>query len=113
MSILQNEADIYRVLSEQMQSQLGKELKQLILFGSRARGTALEDSDYDCLIVVDHLSDSLKDKVDEITGNLLYDYGILISAIPVTQERFNNTPFNPLFMNIRREGQTLWPTPKH
>jgi len=105
----QTESEIYRVLLAQLKSHLGKELRQVILFGSRARGTASEESDYDCLIIVDHLSDEVKDQMDEVCGNMLYDYDVLISAIPVTQERFENSPYNPLFMRIRQEGLTIWP----
>ncbi len=113
MNSIQNQSDIFQQFSKQIQTLLGKELKQVILFGSRARGTASEDSDYDCLVVVEHLSNAVKNEIDEIMGSLLYDYGILLSAILVTEERFEKSLFNPLFINIRKEGQTLWPNPNN
>ncbi|MCB0226825.1 MAG: nucleotidyltransferase domain-containing protein [Anaerolineae bacterium] len=38
-----------------MHQQLGSHLKQVILFGSRARGDFTPDSDYDCLVFVEVL----------------------------------------------------------
>ena len=37
-----------------LRQRLGPHLRQLLLFGSRARGDAQAGSDYDMLVVVDH-----------------------------------------------------------
>lgn len=46
----QNE-QILKLFKQKMSSYLGDHLKQVILFGSRARGDNSIDSDYDCLAV--------------------------------------------------------------
>ena len=42
--------------SEQAYKQLSPHLKKIILFGSRARGDHNSESDYDCLIILDEVS---------------------------------------------------------
>lgn len=44
----------------------GDRIRELVLFGSRARGDAHEDSDVDVLVVVDGLSDWEKREVSDI-----------------------------------------------
>ncbi|HWP47204.1 MAG TPA: nucleotidyltransferase domain-containing protein [Candidatus Limnocylindrales bacterium] len=53
---------------------VGDRLKQVILFGSRARGDHAPDSDYDCLVVLDEVSPEVKNSIDEIAGEFLYRY---------------------------------------
>ena len=91
----------------EMQEQLGAQLKQVILFGSRARGDFAFDSDYDCLAIVDEPVSNVKDTIDEIAGDLLFEYNAVLSVFPVSEEAYRQRVYNPLFMNIRREGIEL------
>ena len=59
----QDEALQYFV--RQIREQLENHLKQVILFGSRARGEDVPGSDYDCLIIVDEVTKAIKDIIDE------------------------------------------------
>ncbi|MFH0925813.1 MAG: nucleotidyltransferase domain-containing protein [bacterium] len=93
---------VYRI-----REQLGDHLKQIILFGSRARGDEVESSDYDCLVVVHDVSSTIKDIIDEAAGDTLYQYDAVISAIIITEEKFQHSIYNPLLMNIAREGVAL------
>jgi predicted nucleotidyltransferase len=59
-------------------------VEKLILFGSRARGQAHEDSDYDVAVVVRDLSD--RAHVRRILSDLAYDHilsGFFIRPIPL------------------------------
>jgi predicted nucleotidyltransferase len=76
----------------------------LILFGSRARGDYSPDSDYDCLVIVDEVTSWMKDRIDEIAAHFLLEYGVIIAMIPVTQAMYQQQLYEPLFMNVRREG---------
>jgi hypothetical protein len=58
-------------------------VEKVILFGSRARGQARQDSDYDIAVVVRDLSD--RRRVRRILSDLAYDYilsGFFIRPIP-------------------------------
>jgi len=63
--------DALQRFMQQIREQLGNHLKQVILFGSRARGEDVPGSDYDCLIIVDEVTKALKDIIDEVAGEAL------------------------------------------
>ena len=92
---------------QEIRQSLIENLKHIILFGSRARGDNSSDADYDCLIVVDNITPYIKDTVDEISGNTLYKYNAVFSAFVISEEKYHNQIFNPLLINIRREGISL------
>ncbi len=52
---LRNENQILQELMDSCKNTIGKNLKAVILFGSRASGTAKKYSDYDVLIIADDL----------------------------------------------------------
>ncbi len=85
----------------------GEHLKNIILFGSRARGDYEATSDYDCLLVFDDVTPGLTDSVDDIAADFLYRYNAVISAFPVSEARYKKHKYNPLYMNIRNDGIAL------
>lgn len=91
----------------QIREQLEYQLKQVILFGSRARGEDTSGSDYDCLIIVDEVSKSVKDIIDEVSGEVLYQFNVVISALLISEEKHNRQIYSPLLMNIDKEGVVL------
>lgn len=67
-----------------LRQRLGTHLRQILLFGSRARGDAQDGSDYDMLVVVDHRTPKLRGETEWQQGQEL-----------------------PLARNIAREGVQL------
>jgi len=53
-STIQNDP-VLRFIKAAVTQALGARLRQVLLFGSRARGDAAADSDYDLLVVVDRV----------------------------------------------------------
>lgn len=80
-----------------------------MLFGSRARGDAREDSDWDILILID------KDRVgnndfDEIAYPLVelgWTIGECISPVMYTWKDWLKYSFSPFFHNVKKEGVEL------
>ncbi|MCC6545473.1 MAG: nucleotidyltransferase domain-containing protein [Nitrospirae bacterium] len=101
------EDDALDYFVRRIREQLGIRLKRVILFGSRARGDEAFASDYDCLVVVDEASAEVKDIIDAVAGDTLYEYNAVFSAFPVSQEKLNHEKYNPLLINISKEGITL------
>ncbi|HLP48731.1 MAG TPA: nucleotidyltransferase domain-containing protein [Candidatus Kapabacteria bacterium] len=102
--------NVDRILKEfisEIHQRFGDHLKNIILFGSRARGDHLLDSDYDCLLIFDNVSPLLIDSIDDITADFIYKYNVIISAFPVSEKNYKKQSFNPLFMNIRQDGISL------
>jgi uncharacterized protein (UPF0332 family)/predicted nucleotidyltransferase len=100
------------IFVREIREQLGDRLKQIILFGSRARGDYASDSDYDCLVVFDEVSPEVKDSIDEIAGELLYRYDTVFSIFPILEKKYHQQTYDPLLMNVRREGIVLWMSEK-
>ncbi|WP_054840311.1 nucleotidyltransferase domain-containing protein [Thermococcus sp. JCM 11816] len=101
---------IAKEFAEEVKNSLGDLVKDVILFGSVARGGDYrEESDIDVLIVVDADPWEIQKKVSELVVMYLLEYGTYISVKVVSVEEFEfmkniNTAF---YTNIRREGVSL------
>lgn len=94
-------------LAEKFQQELSDafdEQVKVILFGSQARGDAVEDSDIDVLVLLPDLEKSTLDKVLEIAWEVGFEAGKVISVIPATQEEMALLSASPFFQAIQREG---------
>jgi predicted nucleotidyltransferase len=82
-----------------------KRLKDIILYGSWARGTATDDSDIDLAIVLEGdvgIGREIDRMIDIVTDlNLKYD--VLLSVYPVSEKDYAAVN-SPLMLNIRKEG---------
>jgi predicted nucleotidyltransferase len=83
------------------------EVKKVILYGSRARGDFEEWSDYDIIVLVSIKNKNIESQIDNTAWNI--NYKRLVSIVPVicTESKFRKEKYEPLFMNIRREGIIL------
>jgi uncharacterized protein len=80
---------------------------EIIMFGSRARGDAREDSDWDLFIIVDGKVDlERKHKLNSKLFQVDLDYEVTIS--PFLKSKIDwETPFyqaSPLWYNVSEEG---------
>ncbi len=82
----------------------GNRIERIVLFGSRARGDAGEDSDYDVAIFLKDLADRWReiDRLVEIETDILLETGAVINALPFQAEAYCER--TPLMHEIRREG---------
>ena len=82
---------------------------EVILFGSRARGDARDDSDWDVLILLDKESITSQD-IDDYTyplRELGWIYNQCINAILYTKKDWNKGISSPLRQNVIEEGIRL------
>jgi len=97
------------IIKEEIESK-GLKVIKIILFGSRARGDAKEDSDWDFLVVVDKKL-SFNQKWDIIINikrglaKLKIPNDIIINSIEEFEERKNNVGYITYY--AVREGKTL------
>ncbi|BBU61827.1 hypothetical protein MSC49_17620 [Methylosinus sp. C49] len=85
----------------------GPRLERVVLFGSRARGDARPDSDYDVAIFLTDM-ESLGREVEtiaEIETDILYDTGAVINALPFIAAAYREP--TALRAILRNEGITL------
>lgn len=80
---------------------------ELILYGSRARGDAAHDSDYDLLIVSDGPSTlGQEDLFRRRLYSIELDTGAVLTVILVSRDDWNSALYDtmPFYRNIKREG---------
>ena len=93
--------------AREVRKRLGPHARQIILFGSQARGDATERSDYDFVVVVDNLTRELEDLVLNSGCGLLEDQGELCAALVYDSRQWADVLQSPLGWNIDREGIRL------
>ena len=99
---------IIQGMNESIISSLGSRLKKVLLYWSVARGDSTAESDIDCILIVDDIDTQITDAIDEFSAKMLINYGAVFSIIPVKEDNFDNFKYNPLFINVNRDGIVLW-----
>jgi len=92
----------YRAALEKV---LGDDLHAIILYGSQARGDAVEGSDIDVLCVMKRPVDygELILRTSNITAEISLKYDVVLSRSFARLDDFK-TRQTPFLMNVRREG---------
>ena len=90
-----------------LQEIYGSRLNRVVLFGSRARGDAQPQSDYDVAVFLNDFHDrwSEMDRLVPVVTDILYDEGAFIHAMPYRAGA--ETERTPLMHEIRREGRDV------
>lgn len=101
-----------RPILEELELELRKiykgRFKNLILYGSHARGKATEDSDIDVVAVIEGIKNPVTElgKLSGIISQISLKYDTLISLYPISTEDFENRN-SPLLLNVRKKGVPL------
>jgi uncharacterized protein len=90
-----------------LRNKLGRKLKQVILFGSQARGDAREGSDYDLVVVLDERTRDAREVVLDAGVEMLNRYDQLFAALIYGEDEWRATKRFPLGWNIEHEGVVL------
>jgi predicted nucleotidyltransferase len=83
---------------------------EIILYGSRSRGDALVESDWDFLILVDgSIDDERIDRVRHRLYEIEWESGEVISSIIRDREEWNSALYQamPFHKRVQREGMRL------
>ncbi len=86
MTLLAGEKAALATFSAEVRARFGARLRELALFGSRARGEGDEDSDVDVLVVVDDLTGAEARAVAFAAGDALTDHDVILSPFVVSTE---------------------------
>jgi predicted nucleotidyltransferase len=107
-NLTEKEKQAVKELIDELKKLYGDNLSRVILYGSKARGDATEDSDIDILVVLKKIQNfSLeRKKVKEISWRLSYKYDLLLSIIIRSEQEYMRKD-TPLLMNIEKEGIVL------
>jgi uncharacterized protein len=90
-----------------LDSLYGNRLERVVLFGSRARGDARADSDYDVAVFLEDLENRWleSDRIALVASNIMTEIGQVIHAMPYRAGSYQE--LTPLMHELRREGIDL------
>ena len=82
---------------------------EIILFGSRARGDARPDSDWDILILVDRekINIDYYNKIAYPLFDLGWEFDTYISPKLYTKNEWRKRSFTPFYKNVKADGIIL------
>jgi predicted nucleotidyltransferase len=85
----------------------GARLERVVLYGSRARGDARPDSDYDVAVFLRDMPDRAWElnRLADLATDVLYDAGGVVHAMPYRAGAYNER--TPLMHEIRADGVDL------
>lgn len=98
---------LLRRLKAALQDMYGDRIDRVVLFGSRARGEAHADSDYDIAVFLKDLTDAWKERfrLAGLRVDLLDETGAFVDAKPYSTTSYQDR--TPLMHEIRRDGLDL------
>jgi len=96
---------ILKETRNELQKIYSDRLKEIILFGSYARGDFMDNSDIDIILLLEGVKDisTEREKYLPITGRLSLKYDTVISVIPFDFQVFHQKRI-PLILNVNKEG---------
>jgi predicted nucleotidyltransferase len=85
----------------------GDRIERVVLFGSRARGDAGKDSDYDVAVFLRHMTDRFAEmnRLADLSTQILDETGEFIHAMPYPAGSYNER--TPLMLEVRAVGVDL------
>jgi predicted nucleotidyltransferase len=105
--MMKHKRTIIKELKSALVAQFGEDIKDVILFGSRATGKAHKDSDYDVLIILNNDYDwEYRCRITEVVYDLELKYDIFIDKKIISENELHRTikGKHPLYQDAVQEG---------
>jgi len=100
--------DKARVIAERFKNLASERLKvhEVMVFGSRARGDASDDSDLDIFIVVDFLDHAVEKFISDCAWTAGFENDIVVVPVAISKDRLTESPLKAsvFIRNVYREG---------
>ena len=102
--LTENEKKAVEALKQELKGRF--DLKDMRLFGSKARGEAGPDSDVDIMIELDKRSSKIESEIDDITFDINLRNDSFITTIVFGQDELQHGPMkeSPIYKAICKEG---------
>jgi predicted nucleotidyltransferase len=94
----------FREFKKKLYNELENEVNRIVLFGSVARGEEVSESDVDVLVVLEDRS--LKEKVFEVSYDVMLQEDIYISPKVIDKVQFEEMKDSSFVKSIREEMET-------
>lgn len=97
------------LIPQLLQTFTASNVKEILLYGSVARGTATSESDIDIAVILDDYTDKMHDEMIDFVVDLELKYNKVISVLLIYNKQFNEWGnITPFFKNIKKDGKVLW-----
>jgi predicted nucleotidyltransferase len=108
--ITKNENAALRTFVQRILDELGAQVFQIILFGSKARGDSNADSDVDVLILVNEENRRLQERINIIASQISLDYDVLFNPLLIAEARWRQMSRERFSVcrNVERDGVVLF-----
>ncbi|MBI3741592.1 MAG: HEPN domain-containing protein [Chloroflexi bacterium] len=106
--LLKEERELLARFIARLESECRDSIRRVILYGSKARGNADEESDTDLLVIVS--DDDAAKRIWRIEDDFKSETFATISVLIATEENYRRMQYlkTPLYVNIRRDNVELW-----
>ncbi|MBP5597192.1 MAG: nucleotidyltransferase domain-containing protein [Pseudobutyrivibrio sp.] len=103
---------IKKIIVRDIPKALQDDCREIILYGSCARGDFTSDSDVDVAILTDSDRETVKkydSKIDDIATSIGIDTMAIVNFVCLPKKEFEEkNTWYPYFMNIKKEGIVLY-----
>lgn len=103
---MKNKIEIIQQLKNALKLKYGNRIKDVILFGSQASGTAVEHSDYDILIITRAKQDwHFEREISDVCYDLELEHDIFIDTLNISEAELNTIRGKqPIYQNALKIG---------
>ncbi len=109
LNLMSTEKEVVNAFRKSIVAKWGDRIRDIRVFGSRARGEGNEDSDIDILVVVDELSGGIRRAIYAAAADYLVTHDVILSPLVMSQERYDTMKSRErlLIQEIERDGVSL------
>lgn len=101
--LTEEDREIASEFASQVRKAFGNRLKKILLFGSRARGDAEEDSDYDFLVLLKEVKRGDKDRLMDIAAAISLERTVVILPVLIQADKFTEEHCFYFYENVMKE----------
>ena len=108
MRTLEDIKDLANEIKRFLIDKYGKDIKQVMVYGSFARGEATEASDIDMAVIIDDSinAENVEKELSDFLFDILLDRKELISVFAIPESIYENYN-SPFILNTKAEGVTI------
>jgi len=111
--VVERKAGCAKEFADRLAERLGGRLYRVVLFGSVAKGTADADSDVDVLVVVDGVSEDVRNTVAETAFQVGISCGEAVEYVLMDLGEYRSRdPDNPFIYEVEKWGRVLYEDPE-
>ena len=107
MGLTGHEIKALQAFVHQVEKKHQHQIRQISLFGSKARGDSQPDSDIDLLVITNQEDRILRRAIIDISSTISLEYDVLLSPRIISAERWEKKQAFSLYRNIARDARAI------